>query len=129
MSGDRERADGLLARADRMAAEAVDGPGMGAVLLVRAEMARLAGDPQQAREALDGALNVFYGVTGLSHYAAWVNTQHAFLSLDVGDIAEAAHRVELARNGFTDCGTRLGLSYCAALDERLRVANGLLTDA
>ncbi|MFL5841821.1 MAG: AfsR/SARP family transcriptional regulator [Thermoleophilaceae bacterium] len=129
MQGDPERAGELLARAGRMADEAVDGPGMGGVLLAQAEIARVRGLPQDAREALDGALTVFYGGTGLLHYASWVHLQHAHLSLEVGDVTESARRLDLAHGGFADSGTRLGLDYCAALGERLHAANGMLTAA
>jgi hypothetical protein len=129
MQGDPERAGELLARAGRMADEAVDGPGMGGVMLAQAEVARGAGQPQEAREALDRALAVFYGGTGLLHYASWVHLQHAHLSLEVGDIAETARRLDLAHGGFVDSGTGLGLDYCAALAERLQGANGMLTGA
>jgi predicted ATPase/DNA-binding SARP family transcriptional activator len=115
MDGDAERAAQLLARSGRMADEATDGPGMGAVLLAKAEIHRAAGDAERAREALDGALNVFYDVTGLMHYAAWVHLQHAYLSLEVGDGAESARRLELARQGFESNRTQLGLDHCAAL--------------
>lgn len=125
--GDRARADELLTRAGRMAAEAVDGPGMGGVLLARAEIERGVGDFQAACEALDGALTVFYGVTGLHHYASWVNLQHAYLSLELGNLDEAERRLGLARTGFRGSGTQIGLDHCAAVDARLRAANGLLT--
>jgi tetratricopeptide (TPR) repeat protein len=129
MQDDPERARELLARAGRMADEAVDGPGMGGVLLAQAEAARVGGHPQEAREALDGALTVFYGGTGLLHYASWVHLQHAHLSLEVGDVEETSRRLDLAHGGFTDSGTRLGLDHCAALAERLHAANGMLTGA
>jgi predicted ATPase/DNA-binding SARP family transcriptional activator len=125
--GERERAFELLARADRMAEEAVDGPGMGGALLARAEIERSAGDPEKAREAIDAALSVFYGGTGLRHYSSWMHLQHAWLSVDVGDLVEAERRLDIARAGFADSGTVLGLDYCAAVDARLRAANGLLT--
>jgi tetratricopeptide (TPR) repeat protein len=125
--GDRGRAFELLARADRLANEAVDGPGMGGALLARAEIERSAGDPEKARQAIDAALRVFYGGTGLRHYASWMHLQHAWLSLDVGDLPEAGRRVEIARSGFRYSATQLGLDYCAAIEARLRAANGLLT--
>ncbi|HEX4717274.1 MAG TPA: BTAD domain-containing putative transcriptional regulator [Thermoleophilaceae bacterium] len=125
--GDRERAFELLERARRMAEEAVDGPGMGGVLLARAEIDRKAGDHEKAREAIDTALRVFYGMAGLVHYASWMQLQHAWLSLEVGDLTEAERRLGIARAGFTDSVTPLALDHCAALDARLRAANGLLT--
>jgi predicted ATPase/DNA-binding SARP family transcriptional activator len=125
--GDRGRADELLARSGRMADEAVDGPGMGGVMLARAEIERQAGDFEKARDALDAGLTVFYGVTGLRHYASWIHLQHAHLSLGLGDLHETERRLEFARAGFADSGTQLGLDYCAAVDARLRAANGLLT--
>jgi hypothetical protein len=100
---------------------------MGGVLLARAEIDRLAGDLQSAREALDGALTVFYGITGLHHYASWVNLQHAYLSLELGDLRETERRLAVARIGFMDSATQLGLECCAVVDARLRAANGLLT--
>ncbi|MEA2424105.1 MAG: hypothetical protein QOH13_515, partial [Thermoleophilaceae bacterium] len=127
--GESERAAELLARAGRMADEAVDGPGMAGVLLARAEIARVRGDLQGAREALDGALTVFYGRAGLLHDASWVHLQHAHLSFEVGDVDETARRLDHARSGFTESGTALGVDYCAALEQRLHTANGLLTDA
>jgi hypothetical protein len=98
-----------------MADEATDGPGMGAVLLAEAEIHRTSGDAERAREALDGALTVFYGVTGLMHYTSWVHLQHAYVSLEVGDGPESSRRLELARAGFESNGTQLGLEHCAAL--------------
>jgi predicted ATPase/DNA-binding SARP family transcriptional activator len=125
--GHRARSDELLARARRMADEAVDGPGMGGVLLARGEIERGLGNLQEARAALDGALRVFYGVTGLHHYASWVNLQHAYLSFELGDFPETERRLQLARSGFAESGTQLGLDHCAAVNARLRAANGLLT--
>jgi ATP/maltotriose-dependent transcriptional regulator MalT len=124
-----ERAGDLLSRARRMADEAVDGPGIGGVLLTRAEIARVGGDPQAAREALDAGLTAFYGGTGLLHYASWVHLQHAHLSLETGDVEESARRLAQASAGFTESATQAGLDYCEALDERLRAANGMLTGA
>ena len=122
-----ERADDLLARAGRMAEEAVDGPGMASVLQARAEVARVGGDLEAARDALEGSLDVFYGVTGLRYYASWVHLQLGYLSLELGERDEVAHRLELAQSGFAGLGTQLGLAYCDALAQRLRAANGLLT--
>jgi ATP/maltotriose-dependent transcriptional regulator MalT len=114
LRGDPEQAEDLLLRTGRMADEAVDGPGMGAVLMTRAEVARLGGDHQGARDAVDAALRVFYGDEGILH-ASWLQLQHAHLSLEVGEPAEAARRLELARAEFTESGTQLGLDYCAAM--------------
>jgi len=119
MKDDTDRVAEALGRARRMADQAVDGPGMGAVLQAQAEIARLRGAPDEARQALDGALTVFYGTTGLHYYAAWLHLQHAFLSLEVGDVDESARRIELARNDFADSGTTLGLDYCAAIEQAL----------
>jgi hypothetical protein len=58
-----------------------------------------------------------------------VHLQHAYLSLEVGDLEEAARRLALAHGGFTDAGNRAGLAHHAALEERLRAANGMLTGA
>jgi tetratricopeptide (TPR) repeat protein len=119
-----EHSSELLARARRMADEAADGPSMGGVLLAEAEIHRLDGDPQRAREALEGALVVFYGVTGLVHYASWVHLQHAYLSQEVGDLQEAARRLEIARSGFTESGSAVALERCAVVDARLRALTG-----
>jgi predicted ATPase len=115
MRGDAERSADLIARAGRMAQEATDGPGMGGVGLTEAEIHRVTGEPQAAREALDRALGVFYGVNGLMHYASWVQLQYAYLSLDLGEDREAAQRLEVAEAGFTTTRTQLGLDHCAAL--------------
>ena len=129
LAGDAGRSADLLARAARMGEEAVDGPGMGAVLLTKAEICRTQGDLEQARLALDGALTVFYEVTGLIHYASWVHLQHAYLSAEAGDNGEAARRLDFAWNGFTESRTQLGLDHCVALGARLRGANSTLTGA
>src|SRR5204862_7304388 len=50
LRGDHARAQELLVRARRMADEAVDGPGIGAVLQARAEFERLRGEPDKARQ-------------------------------------------------------------------------------
>jgi predicted ATPase/DNA-binding SARP family transcriptional activator len=125
--GEQERSAGLLGRATRMAEEAVDGPGMAGVLLAQAELDRSRGDLDAARTALARGLDVFYGVMGLWHYAAWVNLQHAHLSLALGDFDETARRLERAWEGFEQSGTRLGLEHCEVVAERLRAANGALT--
>jgi predicted ATPase/DNA-binding SARP family transcriptional activator len=119
MRGDDMRASDLLERARRMAEEAVDGPGMGGVLQAEAEIARFRGDPEKARAAIDGALTVFYGITGLLYYAAWLHLQHAHLSLEVGDTAEVERRLGLAREGFAVVDTTVGLAYCDALEQVL----------
>jgi hypothetical protein len=102
---------------------------MGAVLMAEAEIHRTHGALERACVALDGALNVFYGVTGLLHYAAWVHLQHAYLSLELGDGDEAARRLDQAWAGFSDSRTQFGLDHCIALGERLPAANGVLTGA
>ena len=96
------------------------------MLQARAEFERLRDEPDKARQALDEALTEFYGGEGLLH-ASWMHLQHAHLSLEVGDLAEAARRLDLAREGFSESNTQFGIDSCAALDARLRAANGLLT--
>ena len=110
-----------------MASEAVDGPGLGAVFLARAEIERRAGNPGAARDALAQALESFYGRMGQSHHEAWFRVQLAFLSLELGDGEVAARRLALARKGFEQCEIPLGLSYCDALEGDVRTANGTLT--
>jgi tetratricopeptide (TPR) repeat protein len=127
LRGADERSLELIERAARMGAEADDGPGMGGVLLAKAEIQRTRGEIEQAREALDAALAVFYGVTGLLHYASWVHLQHAYLSQELGDADETGRRLDLAWSGFEQSGTRLGMDHCLAVSERSQPANGLLT--
>src|SRR3954454_9377087 len=128
VKGEQQRSDELLARAQRMADEAVDGPGMGGVLHASAEIKRRRGDLEGARAALREGLTVFYGATGLRHYAAWMHLQLAYLSMELGDGAEVAGRLTLAWDGFASSGAAFGPDRCVYLDERLRTANGLLTE-
>jgi hypothetical protein len=129
LKGDATRSTDLIERAARMGAEADDGPGMGGVLMARAEIHRTRGEPQRARESLEAALAVFYGVTGLLHYASWVHLQHAYLSLELADVPEVMSRLDQAWNGFEESGTRLGMDHCLAVSERLQAANAMLTGA
>jgi hypothetical protein len=110
-----------------MADEAVDGPGMGAVQLARAEIARTAGRPEIAREAIEHAIEVIYGRAELTHQTAWLRVQQAYLSLELGDVAAAERQVAAARVRFAECEIPLGAEYCSALEQRLQVANGALT--
>jgi predicted ATPase/DNA-binding SARP family transcriptional activator len=121
--GDAARAESLLAQARRMADEAVDGPGTGAVELARAEIARLAGDPQRARDAIEEAIEAIYARANLTHQLAWLALQQAHLSLDMGDVAAATGFVEEARTRFTEGAIARGPDYCEALEERLRAVN------
>ena len=127
VKGETARSSELLERAMRMSVEADDGPGMGGVLQARAEIHRTRGELEEACNALDGALAVFYGVTGLLHYSSWVQLQVAYLAAEMANHAEAAHRLDLAWSGFADSGTRFGLDHCVAVGERLQAANGVLT--
>jgi tetratricopeptide (TPR) repeat protein len=129
LKGEEERSRSLIERAARMGSEADDGPGMGGVLLAQAEIHRNRGEFDKARDALDGGLAVFYGVTGLLHYASWVHVQHAYLSLELGDFPETERRLDQAWSGFEQSGTALGMEHCRAIGERLRAANGMLTRA
>jgi predicted ATPase/DNA-binding SARP family transcriptional activator len=120
---DAARAESLLAQARRMADEAVDGPGTGAVELARAEIARLAGRPERARDAIEESIEAIYGRANLTHQLAWLCVQQAHLSLDVGDVAAATRLVEEARARFTEGAIARGPDYCAAVEERLRAVN------
>jgi ATP/maltotriose-dependent transcriptional regulator MalT len=125
--GDASRAATLLDEAGRMAREAVDGPGMGAVELARAETARHAGQPAAARDALERSLELFYDRAGLWHQLGWLRVQQAYLSLDMGDLAAAERQVGEARARFTECDVPVGTEYCTAIEDRLRAANATLT--
>jgi predicted ATPase/DNA-binding SARP family transcriptional activator len=125
--GDANRAEALLAQAMQMANEAVDGPGSGAVNSARAEVARTAGRPDLAREAIEHAVDASYGRSDLAHQVAWLRVQQAHLSLELGDVAAAERHVDDAKTRFTRCEIPLGLAYCAAVDARLRAVNGALT--
>ena len=129
LKGEPERSQASMTRAWRMAEQVLDGPGMGGVLLARAELYRGTGQLDAAREALNTALTVFYGITGLMGYASWLHLQHAYLSLELGDDDEVTRRLDIAWNGFSASETRSGLEHCRAVGERLRAANGLLTGA
>ena len=124
---DSVQSGALLADAGRMAREAVDGPGMGAVELARAEIARRAGEPQSAHDALEQAIELFYARAALFHQLGWLRVQQAYLSLDSGDLAAAEREVAAARRLFDDCDIPLGAEYCTAIDDRLRAANAALT--
>jgi predicted ATPase/DNA-binding SARP family transcriptional activator len=121
--GEAELGSARLAEARRMAEEAVDGPGMGAVDLARAEIARRAGDAAAARDALEHAINVFYGVAGFVHQLAWLRVQQAYLSLDLEDLAAADAQVTAARTQFEEAEIAFGIAYCGAIEDRLRAAN------
>jgi predicted ATPase/DNA-binding SARP family transcriptional activator len=121
--GEMEQGQTLLAQAGRMAHEAVDGPGMGAVYLGRAEMARHAGRPADAHAAIGQAIEIIYGLAGLAHELAWFRLQQAYLSLEVGDLTAVERELASARELFTGCGIPLGHSYCAAVEERVQAAN------
>jgi tetratricopeptide (TPR) repeat protein len=125
--GDSNRAAALLAQAKRMADEAVDGPGTGAVQSARAEVERSAGRPELAREAIEEAVDAVYGRAGLNHHLGWLRVQQAYLSLDLGDVVATERHVEDAKVHFVDCEIPLGMAYCAAVDARLRAVNGALT--
>jgi tetratricopeptide (TPR) repeat protein len=125
--GESARADELVAQAGRMADEAVDGPGMGAVQLARAEIARTAGDAREAREAIERGIESFYARAGLTHQLAWLRVQQAYLSLELDEPVTAEHHVAAARARFTEGDIALGLAYCGALEKRLRAVNGALT--
>jgi predicted ATPase/DNA-binding SARP family transcriptional activator len=124
--GDAARAEALLAQAGRMADEAVDGPGMGAVQLARAEIARTAGRPEIAREAIEHAIGVIYGRAELTHQLAWLRLQQAYLSLELRDVAAAERQVTAACARFAECEIPLGAEYCRVVEQRLQVANGSL---
>ncbi|HEX6715179.1 MAG TPA: BTAD domain-containing putative transcriptional regulator [Thermoleophilaceae bacterium] len=124
--GDAVRADALLAQAKRMADEAVDGPGTGAVLLAHAEIARIAGRPDAARAAIDAAIETIYGRQDLIHQVAWLRVQQAYLSLELTDAAAAERQVVDASARFSECDMPLGLRYCDAIEERLRAVNTAL---
>ena len=124
---DFARADALLAQARRMADEAVDGPGTGAVELARAETTRRAGNPEAARDAIEEAIAAIYGRANLTHQLAWLRLQQAYLSLEFADFAGAEDFIGDARTRFIDCEIPLGLAYCSAVEERLKAANGVTT--
>jgi predicted ATPase/DNA-binding SARP family transcriptional activator len=121
--GEAELASVRLAEAKRMSEEALDGPGMGAVDLARAEIARRAGDDAAARDALEHAIGVFYGLAGFVHQLAWLQVQQAYLSIELEDLAAAEVQVTAARSRFEDGGIELGIAYCSAIEDRLRTAN------
>ena len=121
--GEMERSETLLAEAGRMAREVVDGPGMGAVHLGRAEIARQAGRPGEANEAIEQAIEIIYGLAGLTHELAWFRLQQAYLSLDLGDFQAVTRNLALARELFTECGIAVGHAYCSAVEERMQAAN------
>jgi predicted ATPase/DNA-binding SARP family transcriptional activator len=125
--GEAELASARLAEARRMAEEAVDGPGMGAVDLARAEIARRAGSEAAARDALEHAIEVFYGLAGFVHQLAWLRVQQAYLSLEIGDVAAAEAQVTAARSRFEESAIAVGVAYCDAIEERIRAANAALT--
>jgi predicted ATPase/DNA-binding SARP family transcriptional activator len=126
-AGDPARAETLLAQADRMADEVADGPGMGAVQLARAEIARTEGRPEDARAAIARAIEVIYGRAEMTHQLAWMRLQQAYLSLELGDLAAAQDQVSDARTRFDETQIPLALEYCNAVEQRLRAANGALT--
>jgi tetratricopeptide (TPR) repeat protein len=121
--GEMEQGETLLAQAGRMAHEAVDGPGMGAVYLGRAEIARHAGRPADAHEAIEQAIEVIYALAGLAHELAWFRLQQAYLSLELGDLTAVERELATARELFTECGIPLGHAYCAAVEQRVQAAN------
>jgi hypothetical protein len=125
--GEPELAEARLAEARRMAEKAVDGPGMGAVSLARAEIARRAADSATARDALEYAIDVFYGLAGFIHQLAWLRAQQAYLSLDLGDLVAAEGQLTAARERFEESQIALGIAYCDAIEKRLRAANAALT--
>jgi hypothetical protein len=110
-----------------MADEAVDGPGMGAVELARAEMARQAGDPGTAHDAIEHAIEAIYMRARLAPPLAWLRVQQAYLSLELGDSAAAEREIAAAQTLFTECDIPLGGAYCDALEQRVRAVNGALT--
>jgi tetratricopeptide (TPR) repeat protein len=120
------QASARLAEAQRMANEAVDGPGMGAVDLARAEIARRAGQPAASRDALEHGIGTFYGRVGLSHQVGWLRVQQAYLSLELDDPGAAERQVAGARTLFEEGDIPLGIDYCDAIQERIRAANGAL---
>jgi hypothetical protein len=89
----------------------------------RAEIARLAGRPERARDAIEESIEAIYGRANLTHQLAWLCVQQAHLSLDVGDVAAATRLVEEARARFTEGAIARGPDYCAAVEERLRAVN------
>jgi tetratricopeptide (TPR) repeat protein len=125
-AGNPAGADALLTEAGQMAREAVDGPGMGAVELARAEIARRGGRLEAARDALEQAIEVFYGRARLANQLAWLHTQQAYLSLELGDLAPAEQKLATARSLFAETDIALGIAYCSAIEERLRAANTAL---
>ena len=124
--GEAELAAARLAEARRMAEEAVDGPGMGAADLARAEIARRAGEHGVARDAIEHALAVFYGIAGFVHQGAWLRVQQAYLSLEIDDVAAAEAHVSAARPRFEEAAIAVGIAYCSAIEERIRTANAAL---
>lgn len=123
MRREPERAAALLEQAQRMAEEAVDGPGMGAVQLGRAEIARQAGDLAAAHDAIERSIEVIYGRARLAQSLAWLRVQQANLSLEVGDLVAAERELAAARDYFTECDIPLGDAYCEAVEVRMRAAN------
>jgi hypothetical protein len=109
-----------------MADEALDGPGMGAVDLARAEIARRVGDSAAARGAIEHAIGVFYGLATFVHQLAWLRVQQAFLSLELDDPASAETQVRDARARFEEARIPLGIDYCSVIEERIQAANAAL---
>jgi tetratricopeptide (TPR) repeat protein len=126
--GDFARAAALLAESRRMADEAVDGPGMGAIESARAEIARTARQPDEARGAIDDAVSAIYGRSALTHHLAWMRVQQAHLSLELGDPEAADRCVADARERFTEADMPLGLAYCQAVEKRLEAVNAVVRD-